>query len=86
MIVMYSAQMTISVTELKARCLEIIRQVERERKVVDVARRGEVVARILPVLLTAPGARPWERLRGTGVLAGAPEDSVLDERDFESFR
>jgi prevent-host-death family protein len=79
--------MTISVSELKARCLEIIREVERDRKVVDVVRRGEVVARILPGTVdAATGARPWERLRGSGVLLGKPEESVLEESDFEASR
>jgi prevent-host-death family protein len=55
--------MTISVTELKARCLEIIRDVERERKVVEIVRRGEVVARLLPANAPArANAKPWERL------------------------
>ncbi|HXI14262.1 MAG TPA: type II toxin-antitoxin system prevent-host-death family antitoxin [Thermoanaerobaculia bacterium] len=79
--------MTISVTEFKARCLEIIRAVEREGKVVEIARRGEVVARLLPASPTEAGrAKPWERLRGSGALLAPPEESVLNERDFESLR
>lgn len=71
--------MTISVTELKARCLEIIREIERDGKVVEIVRRGEIVARLLPA--TPPGTadvKPWERLRGSGDLLAAPEESVLE--------
>ena len=84
---MYILAMTISVTELKARCLEIIRDVERERKVVEIVRRGEVVARLLPAdAASRANAKPWERLRGTGELLGPPEQSVLEQRDFEALR
>jgi prevent-host-death family protein len=78
--------MTISVTELKARCLEIIRQVERDGKVVEIARRGEVVARLLPANAAAADAKPWEKLRGTGVLLATAEESVLEDSDFEALR
>ena len=68
--------MTISVTELKARLLEIVREVEREGKVVDVERHGQVVARIVPA--TAKRVRPWEALHGSGTFVGDPEESVWD--------
>lgn len=66
--------MTISVTELKARLLEIVREVEREGKPVDVERHGKVVARIVPAATTR--VRPWEALRGSAVFHGDPEESV----------
>jgi prevent-host-death family protein len=78
--------MTISVTELKARLLEIVREVEREGTVVEVERHGQVVARIVPASPAAASARPWERLHGTGTLLASPEESVLDESDFEAGR
>ena len=40
-------RMTISVTELKARLLEIVRDVERQGTIVEVERHGQVVARII---------------------------------------
>lgn len=66
--------MTISVTELKARLLEIVREVEREGKAVDVERHGKVVARIVPA--TPKRVRPWEALYGSGEFLGDPEESV----------
>jgi prevent-host-death family protein len=84
---MYILEMTISVTELKARCLEIIRDVEQKRTVVEIVRRGKVVARLLPANAALHAhTKPWERLRGTGELLGSPEQSVLVQQDFEAVR
>jgi hypothetical protein len=35
---------------------------------------------------TSPSQRPWEKLRGSGVLAIEPEDSALADRDFDALR
>jgi len=78
--------MTISVTELKSRLLEIVREVERQGTVVEVERHGRVVARIVPASSPETSTRPWERLRGTGTLLASPEESVLDDSDFEANR
>jgi prevent-host-death family protein len=40
--------MAISVTVLKARCLELVHEVERTGKAVVITRRGKVVARLSP--------------------------------------
>ena len=74
--------MTISVTELKARCLEIIREIERDGKVVEIVHRGEIVARLLPATAEV---KPWERLRGTGDLLASPEENVLEDHDFKAL-
>jgi antitoxin (DNA-binding transcriptional repressor) of toxin-antitoxin stability system len=79
--------MTISVTEFKARCLEIIRTLERNGDVVEIERRGRVVARLVPVAGDAAReARPWERLLGTGHLLAEPGESVLRADDLEAAR
>ena len=79
--------MTISITELKARCVEIIRDLERDGEAVEIVRDGEIVARLLPATaVRATEAKPWERLLGTGVLLATPEESVLEDRDFEALR
>lgn len=77
--------MVISVTELKTRLLEVIREVEREGKIVEIERHGKVVARLIPSSANR-ASRPWERLRGTGTLAGEPGESVLDDSEFEANR
>ncbi len=78
--------MTISVSELKARLLEIVREVEREGTVIDVERHGQVVTRIIPATAASSSIRPWEALHGSGTLLAAPEESVLEESDFEANR
>jgi prevent-host-death family protein len=78
--------MTISVSELKARLLEIVREVEREGTVIDVERHGQVVARIIPATTSSAAIRPWEALHGSGTLLSAPEESVLEDSDFEANR
>ena len=75
--------MRISITEFKARCLEIIRDLDRDGEVVEIVRSGKIVARLLP---GSSEERPWESLRGTGVLLATPEESVLDDADFEALR
>ena len=75
---------SVSVTEFKAHCLDVIRQVEKAGMPVDLLRRGKVVARLVPMAATTLGQPMWLRLRGQGRLLSAPEDSVLDENDFEA--
>ncbi len=77
--------MTISVTELKARLLEIIREVERDQKAVEIERHGRVVARLIPASEVRHEGRPWLRLQGTGTLLSEPGESVLEETEFEAL-
>lgn len=79
--------MDISVTRFRASCLKLIRRVEAGGEVVDIKRRGKVVARLAPPpAAAAPPRAAWERLRGSGQLRVAPGESVLDERAFEASR
>lgn len=75
----------VSVTEFKAHCLDMIRQVEKAGKSVDLLRRGKVVARLVPMGSTSQGTPAWLRLRGRGSLLAAPDESVLDENDFDAL-
>ena len=75
---------TITFPELEARLREIVTEVERDGQVIEVERDGQVVVRIVPV--ARKGARPWEALRGSGVLLADPEESVLKDEDFEASR
>lgn len=63
--------------------MEIISQIERDGQVVEIVRRGEIVARLLPATQAEPKA--WERLRGTGELLASPEEGVLEEHDFKAL-
>ena len=71
--------MDISVTRFRTHCLELIRKVESGGEVVEITRHGKTVARLTSHTGgSSPSQRPWENLRGSGVLAVEPEDSVLD--------
>jgi prevent-host-death family protein len=77
---------TVSVSEFKARCLDVIRQVERDGAAVDLVRRGKVVARLIPSAPALRGTPTWIRLRGRGRLDARPGESVLDMADFDAHR
>jgi antitoxin (DNA-binding transcriptional repressor) of toxin-antitoxin stability system len=79
--------MVISVTQFKARCLELLRDLEQRGDTIEIARRGRVVARVSPATdVSRTKAPAWERLRGTGRLAATPGESVLRTVDFEAAR
>ena len=79
--------MDISVTHFRAHCLELIRQVESGGEVVEIKRHGNTVARLTPPAgSTSPTQRPWEALRGSGVLAMEPSDSVFEAQAFTALR
>lgn len=78
--------MTITVTEFKARCLEILRGVEETGVPVTLIRRNIVVAVIHPAHFEDSATKPWHRLRGTATLLAAPGESVLSDEDFEALR
>jgi prevent-host-death family protein len=75
----------VSVSEFKAHCLDMIRQVERDGAAVDLTRRGKVVARLVPTVPTDENVPAWLRLRGRGRLAAPPEESVLDAAEFDAM-
>ena len=74
----------VSVSEFKAHCLDMIRQVEQAGAAVDLTRRGRVVARLVPTASASADTPPWLRLRGHGVLRMRPEDSLLNAAEFEA--
>jgi antitoxin (DNA-binding transcriptional repressor) of toxin-antitoxin stability system len=79
--------MDISVTELKQRCLAVVREVERTGKPVAITRRGRVVAQLEPTLRAGAAGRgkPWERLRGRGRWLAAAEETFVAEEDLKGL-
>ncbi len=75
----------VSVSEFKAHCLDMIRQVEKAGMAVDLLRRGKVVARLVPTMSALRGTPAWLRLRGSGMLTASAEESVLHDVDFEAI-
>lgn len=79
--------MDISVTDFKARCLDLIRKVERSGKALTIKRRGKAVARLEPAPRPQGELKPWEQLRALGgEVHAAPAESVLRDEDFEAGR
>lgn len=56
-------------TRFREHCLELLRQVESSGEEVEITRDGKLVARLTPAVPWQTGQqRPWETLRGSGVL------------------
>ena len=83
----YHIKMDISVTDFKARCLDLIRKVEERGQTITIRRRGRIVARLEPAGGVAVDGKPWERLRALGGCADiSAKESVWENEDFESSR
>ena len=74
--------MTITASEFKAKCLKLMEHVRKSGESITITKRGVEVARLGPV---APKQKPWERLRGSGVLLASPEESFFKDSDFDAF-
>jgi len=73
-------RMTISITEFKAKCLELLRGLEMNGEPITIMRHKTAVAVIYPASAVSPIAPPWQRLRGTVTeYLGTPEESVWDD-------
>ena len=76
----------ISVTDFKAHCLDVIRQVENAGAAVDIVRHGKIVARLVPSAVAMQGTPAWLRLRGRGALLATAQESALNDQDFDAVR
>jgi prevent-host-death family protein len=84
--VIYDQKMDISVTDFKARCLDLIRKVEQGGKAVTIRRHGKVVARLEPASDAAAG-KPWEQLQALGGRTHiTANESAWKDEDFEALR
>jgi len=85
--VIYDRKMDISVTDFKAHCLDLIRQVENSGKAITIRRRGKVVARLEPASSGSGQGKPWEELRALGGHAQVKaNESAWADEDFEALR
>jgi prevent-host-death family protein len=79
--------MDVSVTRFREHCLELLSQVESSGEEVEITRDGKPVARLTPAVPRQAGKqRPWETLRGSGVLMVDPDESMLDSSAFDAMR
>jgi antitoxin (DNA-binding transcriptional repressor) of toxin-antitoxin stability system len=85
--VIYDLEMDISVTEFKAHCLDLIRQVEASGKAITIRRHGKVVARLEPASSGSGRGKPWEELRALGGRTDVKaNESAWAEEDFKALR
>lgn len=76
--------MTLSATEFKARCLNILDRVKTQQETVTITKRGRVVARLVPA--ADASEQPWLRLRKTPARwHGDPFAPVVAERDVNAL-
>jgi prevent-host-death family protein len=76
--------MSISASEFKAKCLEIIDRVHRTGEAVTITKRGKVVARLVA---EHADDRPWLELRESQARwVGDPLAPAIDEDDVEAAR
>ena len=79
--------MDISVTELKHRCLEIVRRVEKTGKPMAITRHGRIVAELSSKSQAGSAAsmKPWERLRGRAKWLAEPGETFISEKDIKGL-
>ena len=69
-------------TEFKAKCLKVLDQVHQTGEPLEISKRGNVIA----VLVPPPRNQPWKALRGKGRMPGDPFAPVLGEDEIEVLK
>ncbi|MEO8615042.1 MAG: type II toxin-antitoxin system Phd/YefM family antitoxin [Luteolibacter sp.] len=73
---------TISATEFKAKCLQLLDEVQRSGEELVISKRGKPVARVV----AEKESKPWLALRGTGHFKGDPFAPSLEETEIEVLK
>jgi len=73
---------TITATEFKAKCLQLLDEVQRTGEDLVISKRGKPVARV--VAEKAP--QPWLALRGKGRFKGDPFEPVVTEAEIDALK
>jgi prevent-host-death family protein len=74
--------MVISATEFKAKCLKILDQVHQSGESLEISKRGNVIA----VLVPPPRHDCWKQLRGKGRFCGESFEPVIAESELEVMK
>ena len=72
---------TINATEFKARCLQLLDEVQRTGEDLVISKRGKPVARVV----AEKESKPWLALRGTGEYLADPFAPAIDESEIEAL-
>lgn len=79
--------MRMSVTEFKAKCTQVVREVATQPYMVEITNRGEVVA-----IVSRPTAKPvdpgmfWGSLKGSVMYMAPDFDEPMGDGDWEAAR
>ena len=73
---------TINATEFKAKCLQLLDEVQRTGEEIVISKRGKPVARVTP----EKASKPWLALRGTGSYTTDPFAPALGENEIEALK
>lgn len=73
---------TITATEFKAKCLQLIDMVQNTGEELVISKRGKPVARVI----AEKEAKPWLALRGKGKFKGDPFEPALGENEIEALK
>ena len=73
---------TITATEFKAKCLQLLDQVQRTGEDLVISKRGKPVARVV----AERESKPWLVLRSKGSFKGDPFEPVLKETEIEALK
>ena len=74
----------VTISEFKAHCFALIREVEKTGNPFRITRRGKPLAEIIPV--TQPGKRKLGMLAGTVEILGDIVSPIIDLNDIEAYR
>ena len=79
---MKTGHVIITATEFKAKCLQLLDQVNQTGEELIISKRGKPIARVIP----ERPAKPWLTLRGKGCFVGDPFAPVVSEADIEALK
>ena len=74
--------MIITATEFKAKCLQLLDQVQRTGEDLVISKRGKPVARVV----AERNSKPWLALRGKGAFKGDPFEPSVQETEIEALK
>ena len=73
---------TISASEFKARCLQLLDVVHATGEELVISKRGKPVARVV----AEQAVKPWLELRGKGKFTGDPFAPAVGEKEIEALK
>ena len=77
---------TMAISEFKARCLAVMKRVQKTRRPILITKRGEPVVEIVPPTVTPSRTRQLGAMRGTATIVGDIISPAIDPDEWEMLR